>query len=219
MSTDMVHGQTESTRESDAAATGAMPTPAETPLIASDAASSAAHDDERYERTKHLVGQKYVMPDYYEVGREKIRELARSIQNDHRAHHDPAVAAEMGYSGLVAPATFVSVVGSIAIDYLFNFILVEYEITAVLQTEQGFVLHRPVMQGDKLVSELEVVSIRQIAGNDIIVVQNNLSHEGEPVCTSSTTFIARSDSEADPAAIALVDSVLPAGVPRIGANH
>ncbi|KQU39166.1 MULTISPECIES: MaoC family dehydratase N-terminal domain-containing protein [Nocardiaceae] len=172
--------------------------------------------DHRFERSSRLVGHAYVIPDYYEVGREKIRELSRAIQNEHPAHHKEAAAAELGYEGLVAPATFVSVVGSIAIDYLFAHILVEYEITAVMQTDQSFVLHRPVMQGDQLVSTLQVLSIRQFAGNDILVVQNHLTSHGEDVCTSTTTFIARTDADVDPRAAALVDAVLPASVPRMG---
>lgn len=173
-------------------------------------------DNYRYERTLHLVGKTYVMPDYYEVGREKIRELARAIQNNHPAHHDPAAAAALGYTGLVAPATFVSVVASIALDYLFSYVLVEYEVTAVMQTDQVFSFHRPVVQGDELVSELQLMSIRQFAGNDIMVVRNRMTSHGEDVCSSSTTFIARTDADIDPEAAALVDAVLPAGVPRMG---
>ncbi|WP_235579487.1 FAS1-like dehydratase domain-containing protein [Rhodococcus sp. Leaf7] len=172
--------------------------------------------DHRFERTTTLVGHKYVIPDYYEVGREKIRELARAIQNNHPAHHNEAAAADLGYDGLIAPATFVSVVGSIAIDYLFSHILVEYEITAVLQTDQSFVLHRPLLQGDRLVSELQVISVRQFAGNDIIVVQNHITSRGEDACTSTTTFIAQTDADVDPRAAALVSAVLPASTPRIG---
>ncbi|MGB3771356.1 MAG: MaoC family dehydratase N-terminal domain-containing protein [Rhodococcus sp. (in: high G+C Gram-positive bacteria)] len=172
--------------------------------------------DQRFERTTTLVGRKYVMPDYYEVGREKIRELSRAIQNSHPAHHKESAAAELGYPGLIAPVTFVSVVGSIAIDYLFSYILVEYEITAVLQTDQSFRMHRPVLQNDQLVSELQLVSIRQIAGSDILVVQNHITSHGEDVCTSFTTFIAKTDADVDPRAVALVDAVLPSGVPRIG---
>ncbi|MFC7960830.1 FAS1-like dehydratase domain-containing protein [Rhodococcoides kroppenstedtii] len=173
-------------------------------------------NDQRFDRTLQLVGQVYVMPDYYEVGREKIRELSRALQNDHPAHHREDAAAELGYRGLVAPATFVSVVGSVALDYLFSFILVEYEITAVLQTEQKFVIHRPPVPGDRLVSSLTLQSIRQAAGADIMVVENHVTADGEDVVTSTTTFITKTDAEVDPAAVALVDAVLPAGVPRVG---
>ncbi|WP_308126291.1 FAS1-like dehydratase domain-containing protein [Rhodococcoides corynebacterioides] len=173
-------------------------------------------NDQRFDRTLDLVGTVYVMPDYYEVGREKIRELSRALQNTHPAHHREDAAAALGYDGLVAPATFVSVVGSVALDYLFSHILVEYEITAVLQTEQKFVIHRPPVPGDRLVSALTLQSIRQAAGADILVVENHVTADGEDVVTSTTTFITKTDAEVDPAAVALVDAVLPAGVPRVG---
>ncbi|MGL4304776.1 MAG: FAS1-like dehydratase domain-containing protein, partial [Mycobacteriaceae bacterium] len=57
------------------------------------------------------VGTHYRVDDFYEVGREKIREYARSVQNNHRAHLEDEVAVGLGYDGLVAPLTFISIIG------------------------------------------------------------------------------------------------------------
>src|SRR5688500_6250734 len=54
------------------------------------------------------VGHYYQADDTYVVGREKVREYARAVQNYHPAHWDVVAAAELGYSGLVAPLTFTS---------------------------------------------------------------------------------------------------------------
>jgi acyl dehydratase len=54
------------------------------------------------------VGHYYQVDDTYRVGREKVREYARAVQDYHPAHWDVAAAAELGYSGLVAPLTFTS---------------------------------------------------------------------------------------------------------------
>ena len=44
------------------------------------------------------VGHYYQMADTYRVGREKVREFARAVQNYHPAHRDVAAAAELGDS-------------------------------------------------------------------------------------------------------------------------
>lgn len=35
-----------------------------------------------------LIGSHYRAPDYFEVGREKIREFALAVKDDHPAHFD-----------------------------------------------------------------------------------------------------------------------------------
>ena len=54
------------------------------------------------------VGHYYQMDGTYLVGREKLREYARAVQDYHPAHWDVAAAADLGYSDLVAPLTFTS---------------------------------------------------------------------------------------------------------------
>ena len=43
------------------------------------------------------VGHFYQMDGTYLVGREKLREYARAVQDDHPAHWDVGAAAELGY--------------------------------------------------------------------------------------------------------------------------
>ena len=42
--------------------------------------------------TQGLIGTHYRYPDYFDVGREKVREFAEAIQNDHPSHHSEEVA-------------------------------------------------------------------------------------------------------------------------------
>ena len=42
------------------------------------------------------VGHYYQMDDTYLVGREKVREYARAVQDYHPAHWDVAAAADLG---------------------------------------------------------------------------------------------------------------------------
>ena len=58
-----------------------------------------------------IVGMHFRYPDHYEVGREKIREYAEAVKNDDPAFFEDEAAAELGYDGLLAPLTFISVFG------------------------------------------------------------------------------------------------------------
>src|SRR5947209_2574778 len=53
----------------------------------------------------------YRHPDYYEVGREKVREYADAVKNDDTAFFEEKAAAELGYDELLATLTFISVFG------------------------------------------------------------------------------------------------------------
>ena len=61
--------------------------------------------------SSNIVGMHFRYPDHYEVGREKIREYAIAVKNDDAAFFDEKAAAELGYDGLLAPLTFISVFG------------------------------------------------------------------------------------------------------------
>src|SRR5512142_2439032 len=60
---------------------------------------------------EEIVGTHYRYPDYFAVDREKIREFARAVKDDHPAHFSEDAAAELGYPALVASLTFLTVAG------------------------------------------------------------------------------------------------------------
>ncbi|WP_433612002.1 (3R)-hydroxyacyl-ACP dehydratase subunit HadA [Prescottella agglutinans] len=170
---------------------------------------SAESTDDRASRAERLVGYSYRMPDYYEVGREKIREYAAAVQNDHPAHYDEKAARDLGYPTLIAPLTFVSVIGIIAQKYLLEQILTGFDLSQILQTDQKLVFHRPVRAGDRLTVDVSLESFRQTAGSDIIVTKNVvLDQAGEPVITTLTTLVGRTGGEADPDRIRRIKAVM-----------
>ncbi len=69
----------------------------------SEVTRPAESTEERAARAERLVGYSYRMPDFYEVGREKVREYATAVQNAHPAHYDEQAARDLGHSALVAP--------------------------------------------------------------------------------------------------------------------
>lgn len=134
------------------------------------------------------VGHYYQMDGTYVVGREKVREYARAVQDYHPAHWDAAAAAEMGYSGLVAPLTFTSTPGMACNREMFESVVVGYD--TYMQTEEVFEQHRPIVDGDELTIDVELTSVRRIAGRDLITVTNTFTDTaGEVVHTLHTTVV------------------------------
>ncbi|MDN5759772.1 MAG: (3R)-hydroxyacyl-ACP dehydratase subunit HadA [Tomitella sp.] len=132
----------------------------------------------------------YHVDDVYRVARDKVREYAGAVKNDHPAHHDEGVAQELGYDGLVAPPTFVAIFGVLAQMRLLE--LGGLDITRVMQTDQRIEFHKPLVAGAKLSCEVTVDSIREMRGSEIIVTKNFVTDaDEEPVLTTYTTIVHR----------------------------
>lgn len=139
-----------------------------------------------------LVGLHHRFSDYYEVGREKVREYARAVKNDHPAYRSETAAAELGYDALVAPLTFIAVFGFLAQEEFFETFGIALDLSNILHTDQRLVFHRPMQSGDRLYCDVFVDSFRVMGGSDIIVTRNDITDQnGEPVLTSYTTLMGR----------------------------
>ncbi len=144
------------------------------------------------------VGHYYKMDTPYLVGREKVREYARAVQDYHPAHWDVDAAAELGYSGLVAPLTFTSTPAMACNRRMFEEVVVGYD--TYMQTEEVFEQHRPIVAGDELEIDVELTSVRKIAGRDLITVTNTFTDTaGERVHTLHTTVVGVTAEDVDPA--------------------
>jgi acyl dehydratase len=144
------------------------------------------------------VGHYYQMDGTYLVGREKVREYARAVQDYHPAHWDVDAAAELGYSGLVAPLTFTSTPGMSCNRKMFESVVVGYD--TYVQTEEVFEQHRPIVAGDELHIDVELTSVRHIAGRDLITVTNTFTDTaGERVHTLHTTVVGVTSDDINPA--------------------
>lgn len=144
------------------------------------------------------VGHYYQMDGTYLVGREKLREYARAVQDYNPAHWDVAAAAELGYSDLVAPLTFTSTPGMTCNRRMFEHVVVGYD--TYMQTEEVFEQHRPIVAGDELHIDVELSSVRRFAGRDLITVTNTFTDAaGERVHTLHTTVVGVTAEDVDPA--------------------
>jgi acyl dehydratase len=153
------------------------------------------------------IGHHYQMDGTYVVGREKVREYARAVQDYHPAHWDVAAAAELGYPDLVAPLTFTSTPGMTCNRRMFEEVVVGYD--TYMQTEEVFEQHRPIVAGDELFVDVELTSVRRIAGRDLITVTNTFTDtDGERVHTLHTTVVGLTNEDVDPAIKAAVQKMM-----------
>jgi acyl dehydratase len=145
-----------------------------------------------------LVGMHYRHPDHYEVGREKVREYAEAVKNDDPAFFEEKAAAELGYDGLLAPLTFISVFGYQAQSAFFASADVYVTDMNVVQVDQVLKFVKPIKVGDRLYCDVYVDSVRQSFGADIVVTKNIITNEdGELVQETYTTLVGRADGEGE----------------------
>ncbi|QLY34639.1 MaoC family dehydratase N-terminal domain-containing protein [Nocardia huaxiensis] len=138
-----------------------------------------------------MVGRTYRLRDSYEVGREKVREFARAVQNEHPAHTDERAAADYGCTGLIAPPTFAALLGGTAQTALADK-LTGCDLTTAVHTNQVLDYYRPIVVGDRLTSNISLHSHREAFGGDLMVVSNRVTDQrGEIVLAGHTTLVAR----------------------------
>ncbi|MET7771982.1 fused (3R)-hydroxyacyl-ACP dehydratase subunits HadA/HadB [Nocardia sp. NPDC005366] len=164
------------------------------------------------------VGHYYQAEGTYEVGREKIREYARAVQDYHPAHWDEDAATKLGYAGLLAPLTFVSIPAMAANRLLFETVVVGYDM--FVQTEQVFEQYKPIVAGDVLITDVELSSVRRIAGKDLITVTNTFTDQaGEVVHVMHTTVVGIAGEGVDPEITRAVENIMVHGVNIFGGGR
>ena len=139
-----------------------------------------------------FVGRSFPPSEPYEVGREKIREFADAIGDHHPAYRDPEAARALGYPDVIAPPTFLTVMGfrrpngaitdpELGVDY-----------SKLVHGEQRFAHHRPVIAGDRLVSTSTITEIRVAGRNELLTVANEIATvDGEAVATVTSVVVIR----------------------------
>ena len=147
-----------------------------------------------------IIGTHYRYPDYFEVSREKIREFARAVKDDHPAHYSEEAAKECGYDGLIASLTFIAVAGRRVQLEIFNQFDVPINLQRVLHRDQKLIFHRPILDGDKLFFDSYLDSVTESHGAVVSEIRGEVTDaDGKPVITSIVTMMgeAATDTEAD----------------------
>ena len=143
---------------------------------------------------KDLVGKHYRYPDHYVVEREKIREYAVAVKNDDAPFFEEKAAAELGYDGLLAPLTFISVFGYKAVASFFEHANIVTEDAQIVQVDQTLKFLAPIKVGDRLFCDVSVESVRRAHGTDIIMTKQTVTNEnGDVVQEAYTTLAGRAE--------------------------
>ena len=152
-----------------------------------------------------IIGTHYRYPDYYLVGREKIREYARAIGSENPMHFDEEAAKAAGYPDVVAPLTFIAIPGrQVQLDIFRNFD-VDINIARVIHRDQKIIFHRPICAGDRLHFDSWLDSVIESHGTVISELRSEVTDaDGEPVMTTVVTMIGESAGEEDNAQIAAI---------------
>jgi acyl dehydratase len=145
-----------------------------------------------------IIGTHYRYPDYFEVGREKIREFARAVKDEHPAHYTEDAAKECGYDDLIASLTFVAVAGRRVQLEIFNQFDVPVNMERVLHRDQKLVFHRPIAAGDKLWFDSYLDSVIESHGAILTEVRGEVTDDdGNPVLTSVVTILGEAGHEGE----------------------
>ena len=143
---------------------------------------------------KNAIGKRFRYPDHYIVEREKIREYAVAVKNEDAPFFEESAAAELGYGGLVAPLTFISVFGYKAVAAFFEWANIATHDAQVVQVDQALKFFAPIKEGDRLYCDVEIESIRRAHGTDIVMTRQIITNDaGEVIQETYTTLAGRAD--------------------------
>ena len=139
----------------------------------------------------NIQGMVWEYPEPFAVGREQIRQYAKSIKATDPASFDEAAARELGYDGLVAPLTFISILAVMTQRHFFQHVDVGFETMQIVQVDQKFKFYRPIIEGDIVRGTMHIESVDERFGADIVTSRNVLTDErtGEVVMESFTTLM------------------------------
>ena len=139
------------------------------------------------------VGRVVDVPDVFEVGREHIRAFAEATGNTSALHVDPAVARAAGYRDVIAPPTYLAVLGTRFIEHAplldpdFGI-----DLRRIVHGMQQIELHRPVHPGDRLCVRWSIESVEVRGENEIVVTREEVADEaGAPVATLRSEWVSR----------------------------
>jgi acyl dehydratase len=139
-----------------------------------------------------IRGMSHTYPDFFVVGREKIREYAKAVKAEDPASFDEDSAADLGHDALVAPLTFSSIFALLVQQDFFRKVDIGLETMRIVQVDQKFVYHKPVQAGDRLWARVDIHSVDERFGADIVVTRNICTDEhGEVVMEAYTTLMGQ----------------------------
>jgi acyl dehydratase len=131
----------------------------------------------------------------YEIGREKVREFARALEETNPLHHDPDAARRAGFPDVVCPPMFVAVYTLEAIESALYDPALRVVAFPVLHARQTFEWHEVVCAGQTVSTTVTLRDARTAFARDVFVFESRSTDEtGAPVCSGHWSFVIRHPS-------------------------
>ncbi|WP_264992992.1 FAS1-like dehydratase domain-containing protein, partial [Mycobacterium montefiorense] len=110
----------------------------------------------------------------------------------------------LGYDAIIAPLTLVTIFAKhVQLDF-FRHVDLGMESLVIVQVEQRFVFNRPILAGDKLWGRMDVVSVSERFGADIVLTKNVCTDDnGEVVMEAYTTLMGQYNEAPDDGSLQL----------------
>lgn len=141
-----------------------------------------------------VAGRVYPPTAPYLVGREKVREFARSVFATHPTHLDVEAARSAGYADIVAPPTFPIVVTGATLQQLLDDPDAGVDFTRVVHGDQRFTFTRPIVAGDELTATMTIASVKSLGGHSMVTSESSIADaSGAHVVTATSTLVVRGD--------------------------
>lgn len=141
-----------------------------------------------------IEGKRYPRTNPYLVGREKLREFARSTFLPSK-FEEINTSVSNGHADLVAPPTFAVVIQEQSLKKVLADPDAKLDFSRVVHGDQRFIYERPIVAGDELTSELQVASIKTLAGNHLVTFNTEIFDSANKlVCTAVSTLVVRGEN-------------------------
>lgn len=130
----------------------------------------------------------------YQVGREKVREFARSIGEQSPLSHDVEAARAAGHRDLVAPPTFPVCFTMPVIEAFLRDPAFGWDYTRMVHGDQRITFARPVLAGDELTTVVHVDELRTRAGSHMLTLRCEVTDDaGDPVATTHALLVTQAE--------------------------
>jgi acyl dehydratase len=139
----------------------------------------------------NVQGMVHHYDEEFVIGREQVRQFARSIKADDPATFDESAAAELGHDNLIASLTFPSILALLVQQDFFRKVDVGLTTMQIVQVDQKFIFHQPLKVGMSLHASLEILSVVERFGADIVLTRSVCENadDGELVLEAFTTLM------------------------------
>jgi acyl dehydratase len=136
-----------------------------------------------------VLGMVHRYPESFKIGREQVRQYARAIKADDPASFEESAAAELGHDDIVASLTFPSILALLVQQDFFRKVDVGLTTMQIVQVDQKFVFHKPLVVGTTLTASLEIQSVVERFGADIVVTRSVCVDENDEIVLEAFTTL------------------------------